>query len=85
MTYNKSNTYIGTTIASPITIEYEILSPYFLCHSDNPDIVLVSQVLMGDNYPTLSKAIHMAFKAKYKLGSINGTLPKLIVASIYFL
>ena len=50
----------------------DLISPYFLHHSDNLGTLLVSQVLTGDNYPTWSRAITMAFEAKNNLGFVDG-------------
>lgn len=56
------------------TTDYEISSPYFLHHSDNPGAILVSQPLLGDNYPTWNRAMRMALKAKNKLGFIDDSI-----------
>ena len=40
------------------------LSPFFLHHSDSLDLVLVSQQLTGDNYPSLSCAMIIALSVK---------------------
>lgn len=42
-------------------------SPYFLHHSDNPGLILVSQPLMGDNYATWNHAMIIALSVKNKL------------------
>ena len=52
------------------------MHPYYLHHSDNPGIVLVSQVLTGDNYTSWSRAMMIALSVKNKLGFINGSLVK---------
>ncbi|XP_073036794.1 uncharacterized protein [Primulina eburnea] len=52
------------------------LSPYFLHHSDNPGLTLVSQSLTGDNYSSWSRAMKIALSVKNKLGFIDGTIVK---------
>ncbi|KAL5852229.1 hypothetical protein ACOSQ3_007347 [Xanthoceras sorbifolium] len=51
-------------------------SPFFLHHSDNSGLVLVSQTLTGDNYASWSRAMLIALSDKNKLGFVNGTLNK---------
>lgn len=51
-------------------------NPFFLHHSDNPGLILVSQHLTGDNYPSWSRAMTIALSVKNKLGFINGSLLK---------
>ena len=52
------------------------LSPYFLHHTDNPGLSLVSQLLTGENYASWSRAMMIALSMKNKLGFIDGSLPK---------
>ncbi|GKV47196.1 hypothetical protein SLEP1_g54116 [Rubroshorea leprosula] len=49
-------------------------SPFYLHHSDSPGIVLVTQPLTGDNYPSWNRAMTMALEAKNKLGFVDGTI-----------
>lgn len=51
-------------------------SPYFLHHSDNPSIILVSQQLTGDNYASWSRSFAIALSAKNKMGFIDGSIQK---------
>ncbi|XP_075478953.1 uncharacterized protein LOC142519815 [Primulina tabacum] len=51
-------------------------SSYFLHHSDNPGLVLVSQPLTGDNFVSWSRAMRIALSVKNKLGFIDGSIPK---------
>ncbi|KAL5572257.1 hypothetical protein UlMin_021854 [Ulmus minor] len=51
-------------------------NPYFLHHSDNPGLVLVSQPLIGENYASWSHALLIALSVKNKLGFIDGSIPK---------
>ena len=51
-------------------------SLYFLYHSDSTGLVLVSQLLVGDNYASWSRAMTIALSIKNKLGFINGSLLK---------
>jgi hypothetical protein len=53
------------------------LSDHFrLENSDNPGAVLVTELLTTENYPTWSRAIRRAIRAKNKLGFLTGTLSK---------
>ncbi|XP_073282613.1 uncharacterized protein [Primulina huaijiensis] len=51
-------------------------SPYFLHHSDNPGLVLVSQPLTGDNFTSWSRVMRIALSVKNKLGFIDGSISK---------
>ena len=51
-------------------------SPFFLHHSNNPSLILVSQPLTGDNYNFWSRAMLIALSVKNKLGFIDGSIPK---------
>lgn len=50
------------------------LSPYFLHHSDNPGLSLVSQPLIGDNYSSCSRSMLIALTVKNKVGFIDGSI-----------
>ncbi|XP_075515865.1 uncharacterized protein LOC142550675 [Primulina tabacum] len=52
------------------------MSPYFLHHSDNPGLILVSQSLTGDNYSSWSRAMKIALSVKNKIGFVDGTILK---------
>ena len=52
------------------------LHPYFLHHADSPGLILVSQVLTGDNYASWSRAMTIALSVKNKLGFIDGSIPQ---------
>ena len=54
----------------------DLASPFFLHHSDNPGLILVSQPLTGDNYNSWSRAMLIALSVKNKLGFIDGSIPK---------
>ena len=53
------------------------MSPYFLHHSDNPGLTLVSQPLTGDNYASWSRSMIIALSIKNKFGFIDGSITKL--------
>ncbi|KAJ9557475.1 hypothetical protein OSB04_012089 [Centaurea solstitialis] len=63
--------------SSQISAIDDRMHPYYLHHSDNPGIVLVSQVLTGDNYTSWSRAMMIALSVKNKIGFIDGSLVKL--------
>ena len=53
------------------------LSPFFLHYSDSPGLVLVSQQLTGDNYPSWTRAMIIALMSvKNKLGFIDGSISR---------
>ena len=51
-------------------------SPFFLHHSDNPGVVLVSQPLSGDNYASWSRAMLISLSVKNKIGFVDGSISK---------
>ncbi|XP_073119931.1 uncharacterized protein [Henckelia pumila] len=51
-------------------------SPYFLHHSDNPGMILVSQQLAGDNFAFWSRSMKIALSVKNKLGFLDGSIIK---------
>ncbi|XP_031501735.1 uncharacterized protein LOC116265326 [Nymphaea colorata] len=55
---------------------YDEDNPFYLHHSDNPDTVLVSQPLTGENYEVWHRAMIIALAAKNKLGFVDGFIPK---------
>ncbi|XLR53297.1 hypothetical protein HN51_021525 [Arachis hypogaea] len=48
--------------------------PFLLHSSDQRNLVLVTQVLAGDNYPSWKRSMEMALNGKNKLGFIDGTI-----------
>ena len=51
-------------------------SPYYLTSGDNPGIIVTPVQLKGDNYDEWSKAVRNAFRAKKKLGFLDGKILK---------
>ena len=51
----------------------DAINPYFLYHSDNLGMVLVSKPLNGDNYLTWCRAMTISLNTKSKLGFIDRT------------
>jgi len=49
-------------------------NPFQLDTEDNPAIILVTNLLNGDNYATWSRAMQRALRAKNKLTFITGTI-----------
>ena len=47
--------------------------PLFLHHGESLGTILVSQLLVGKNYPTWARSVGKAFFSKNKLGFIDGT------------
>lgn len=50
--------------------------PYYLHHSDSPGLVLVSQVLTGENYASWSRSMNIYLSVKNKFEFVDGSLPK---------
>lgn len=46
------------------------LHPYYIHHSNNPEFILVSQPLIGENYPSWSKSMLIAFSIKIRYDSL---------------
>lgn len=61
------------------------MSTYYLRHSDNPGLTLVSQFLTGDSYSSWSRAMKIALYVKNKLGFIDGTIAKPSVTEVNLL
>ena len=57
-------------------------SPYFLHHSYGLGLILVSQLLTGENYASWSRSIMIAFSVKNELGFIDGSINKPIETDI---
>lgn len=49
---------------------------FYLHHGDSPDLLLVSQHLIGENCHTWNRSMKMALTAKNKIGFIDSTLTK---------
>jgi hypothetical protein len=49
-------------------------SPYYLHPSDHPGMNICPVILKGDNYPDWETSMRNAFRAKRKLGFLDGTL-----------
>ncbi|KAE8688286.1 hypothetical protein F3Y22_tig00110988pilonHSYRG00245 [Hibiscus syriacus] len=48
-------------------------NPYYLHQSDNPSMILVSQLLSNDNFHSWKRSMMIALSAKNKLGFIDGS------------
>ncbi|XP_073298324.1 uncharacterized protein [Primulina huaijiensis] len=60
----------NSTMPTPIKT-----NSYAIHHSDSPSTILVTPLLIGDNYGSWSRAITMALRAKNKLIFVDGSLP----------
>lgn len=70
----------STTIATITSISLNMdsfISLYYLKISNSPGTLLVSHVLLGENYHTWSRSMQMALKAKNKIGILNGSIIRL--------
>ncbi|XP_022870712.1 uncharacterized protein LOC111389956 [Olea europaea var. sylvestris] len=61
--------------AKPATDNFDDTNnPYYLHHSDQPGLVLVTQPLIEENYSTWSRTMLMALSIKNKEGFVDGTI-----------
>lgn len=51
------------------------VDPDTIHHADSPFSILVQPLLTRDSYGSSSRSVTMAFRAKSKLGFVNGTYP----------
>ncbi|KAA8524565.1 hypothetical protein F0562_010988 [Nyssa sinensis] len=51
-------------------------NPFRLDHGNNPAVILVTDLFTTYNYPTWSRAMHLALRAKNKLGFITNDIPR---------
>ncbi|XP_048230661.1 uncharacterized protein LOC125370144 [Ricinus communis] len=56
--------------------------PFYLHHSDQPGLVLVTQLLNEENYSTWSRAMLMALSIKNKEGFVSGTIKQPLESSL---
>lgn len=62
--------------SSKVSHALDASSPYYLHHSDNSSLVLVSQPLNGENYPLWSHAMMLALSVKNKVVFIDGAVKR---------
>lgn len=68
-----TSTPTAEAITPPLQ-DSSIDDPLFLHHRGSPSTVLVSQPLIGENYPAWARSIRKALLAKNKLGFVDGSL-----------
>ena len=56
-------------------IDEDPASPYYLHPSENPSLILVTNLLTGTNYHTWCRAMRMALLSKNKLKFVDGSIP----------
>ena len=71
--------------SSFVSIIDDPLSPYYIHHSDSPELNLVSQPLTRDNYASWSRAMTIAFSVKNKLGFIDGSIGRPVGTDLHLL
>ncbi|XP_039019841.1 uncharacterized protein LOC120151472 [Hibiscus syriacus] len=49
-------------------------NPYYLYQSDNPGMILVSQLLFNDNFHSWKRSMMLTLSAKNKLGFVDGSI-----------
>jgi len=77
--YEATPTSGNTTVTGGSNRRSEIDDPtglFYIHHSDSPGIILVSQLLNGDNYVSWSRSMKIALSVKNKLGFIDGSIAK---------
>lgn len=67
---------LKTQIQNTSNTSNPINDPCYISQTDNPGLVLVSQLLTGDNYMAWSRSMSIALSAKNKLGFVNGKIAK---------
>lgn len=72
----KQNGDESTGSGSSKTPMNDPMSPYYLLPADHTGIFITPVVFKGDNYDEWAKAIRNAFRAKKKLGFIDGLITK---------
>lgn len=65
---------IDSTTQSSGSITIIKTDPYAIHYSNSPSTVLITPLLTGDNYDSLSRAAAMALRAKRKCGFVDGNL-----------
>ncbi|XP_040998951.1 uncharacterized protein LOC121244808 [Juglans microcarpa x Juglans regia] len=70
--------------SSPSDPSSDSSSPYYLHHGDSPGSILVTQVLIGNNYHTWRRSMLMALTAKNKVGFVDGSIAKPVGTSSLF-
>ncbi|KAI5352138.1 hypothetical protein L3X38_005029 [Prunus dulcis] len=63
----------------------DVSDPFYIHHSDQTNLTLVTQLLDGDNYGTWSLAMIMTLEAKNKLGFVDGTIKAPTITSAKYL
>jgi hypothetical protein len=66
--------------SSSISID-DSSSPYYIHHGDSLGLILVSQLLNGENYHTWNRSMILVLTAKNKAGFIDGSLVKPVGAT----
>lgn len=66
----------GSSASTEPSLFVDPLNPFFIHHADNPGMILVSQLLNGENYSAWSRALIIALSAKNKLEFVDRSIPK---------
>ncbi|KAF7144617.1 hypothetical protein RHSIM_Rhsim04G0056500 [Rhododendron simsii] len=75
MAEKEKDTESSKNSAKPEANEYSNPNdPFYIHHSDQPGLILVTQPLTEENYNTWSRAMLMALNIKNKEGFVNGTI-----------
>lgn len=63
------------TLANHSSAE-QYVNPYFVHHSDNRSLVLVSDLLTDDNYTSWSRFMTIALTVNNKIGFVDGSISR---------
>ena len=64
----------STSSEQDLALVEDISNPLFLHHAKSPGAMLVSEVLIVENYHAWARSIKKALIAKNKFGFVNGTI-----------
>lgn len=73
---NSSNSTKGGNSSNTTNGVIDVTSPFYLHPSDGPQLTISPIVLRGDNYNEWARSIRNNFRAKNKLGFLDGTVTK---------
>ena len=64
----------STSIERDPALVEDIRNPLYLCHAESPRAMLISEVLIGENYCAWVRSMKNALIAKNKFGFVDGTI-----------
>ena len=64
----------STSIERDPSLVEDIRKPLYLCHAESPRAMLISEVLIGENYCAWVQSMKNALIAKNKFGFVDGII-----------